>query len=257
MAQIITISSRQDNYIWLLMKDGYAVVVDPGEARPVERVLKEQGLRLVAILLTHHHDDHVGGVAELLASHPDCRLYGPHEAQLNHFQALQPLQDGDMLPLPELETEFQVLALPGHTQSHIGFYGPLGLFCGDVLFGGGCGRLLGGTAEQMLASLQRLKALPAETWVYCAHEYTWDNLRFCLTVEPDNQPLLERVRRCAKLRRQGVPTVPFPLAEELTTNCFLRTDQPNVRAAAQMMAMSECNNEIEIFVLLRQKKNNF
>ncbi len=256
MHQIVCIPSRKDNYIWLIKKDALALVVDPGEAEPVLARLTALGLQLHAILLTHHHHDHVDGVPALLAAFPACRLHGPDDAALAQaLPALERLRDGQRLGLPALGLEFEILHLPGHTRSHIAYLGQGALFCGDVLFSGGCGRLLEGTASQMFHSLQRLKQLPAGTKVYCAHEYTQSNLAFCLQVEPDNPALLARLRQVARLRQQGVPTLPSSLGDELSYNVFLRTAEPAVIAAAQIFSSSECENEIQVFASLREKKN--
>lgn len=256
MHQIVCIPSRKDNYIWLIKKDSLAVVIDPGEAAPVLERLQVLGLELHAILLTHHHYDHVDGVSELQAAFPGCRLYGPDEPALT-LPGLVRLADKQLLQLPPLALSFEVLHLPGHTQSHIAFFGHGWLFCGDVLFSAGCGRLLGGTASQMFDSLQRLKRLPAETLVYCAHEYTQSNLAFCQQIEPDNPALLTRLRQVARLRQQGLHTLPCTLGDELGYNVFLRTREPEVVAAAQIFSSSECGNEIQVFASLREKKNNF
>lgn len=255
MHQIVCIPSRKDNYIWLIKKGALAVVIDPGEAEPVLARLAALELELHAILLTHHHHDHVDGVPQLQAAFPECRLYGPDEPALG-LPGLVRLADGQQLNLPALGLSFEVLHLPGHTLSHIAYWGQGWLFCGDVLFSAGCGRLLGGTASQMFHSLQRLKRLPAETLVYCAHEYTQSNLAFGQQIEPDNPALLARLRQVARLRQQGVPTLPSTLGDELSYNVFLRTEEPEVIAAAQLFSSSECENEIQIFASLREKKNN-
>jgi hydroxyacylglutathione hydrolase len=227
--RIEAIPAFEDNYIWALRHGGTVAVVDPGEAAPVLHFLERTGDRLCAILVTHRHGDHVGGIAELVARHP-APVYGP---ALEAAEVVtRPLQDGARVALPELEVEFEVLHVPGHTLGHISYYRPGVLFCGDTLFGAGCGRVFEGTLEQMHASLARLAALPADTRVYCAHEYTQSCLRFAATVEPGNPAIAERAARVAGLRAAGRPSVPSPLAEELATNPFLRWDAPAVRAAA-------------------------
>ena len=255
MLQIITLPAGQDNYIWLIKKADQAVVIDPGSAEPVLERLRALDLKLHAILLTHHHHDHVAGVPALLAHYPEASCYGP--AMLaSMITNLTPLHDGAQLPLPAMDLTFDILHLPGHTQEHIAFYGQGALFCGDVLFAGGCGRLLGGTAEQMFDSLQRIKQLPPETLIYCAHEYTANNLAFGLLIEPDNPHLLRRIQMVARLRQQGLPTLPCTLSEELATNVFLRTHLPGIKSSAERIAMAMCKNEIQVFASLREKKNN-
>lgn len=255
MLQIITLPARQDNYIWLLKKGQHALVVDPGDAAPVIERLQQLQLDLDAILLTHHHADHIAGVPELLRHYPQALCYGP---QLPHpeLPSKNPLVDGQILRLDTLGLSFNIMQLPGHTPEHIAYEGEGCLFCGDVMFAGGCGRLLDGTAEQMYQSLQRIKQLPEQTQIYCAHEYTQGNLAFCQWVEPDNPQITERLRAISKLRQQGLPTVPSVLADELATNVFLRTQLPQVRHWAERHALRECENEIHVFAILREKKNN-
>jgi hydroxyacylglutathione hydrolase len=255
MLQVITIPARQDNYIWLIIKGQHAVVVDPGDAKPVLERLQMLELTLDAILLTHHHHDHIDGVPQLLAQYPDAVCYGPC---VKHplLDSQIPLNDGQTLSLPQMKISFEIMALPGHTREHIAYFGHGALFCGDVLFAGGCGRLLDGTPEQMYDSLQRIKLLPPETLIYPAHEYTQSNLTFCQRVEPNNQLLAERIRVVSKLRHQNVPTLPTHLVDELTTNVFLRTHIPAVQQWAELNAQCKCENEIQVFAMLREKKNN-
>lgn len=255
MLQIITLPARQDNYIWLLKKGQHALVVDPGDAAPVIERLQQLQLDLDAILLTHHHQDHIAGVPELLRHSPQALCYGP---QLPHplLPSKIPLVDGQVLRIPSMDLSFNIMQLPGHTPEHIAYEGEGCLFCGDVLFAGGCGRLLDGTAEQMYQSLQRIKQLPEQTQIYCAHEYTQSNLAFCQRVEPANPRTAERLRAISKRRQQGLPTVPSELADELATNVFLRTQLPQVRHWAELQALRECENEIHVFAILREKKNN-
>ncbi len=195
MLQVSPVRAFSDNYIWLIRAPadpGAAVVVDPGDDRPVEEALQQQGLRLGAILVTHHHADHVGGVVALVARH-GAPVFGPAREKMPC--AVQALDDGGTAALDHLGLQFSVMAVPGHTLGHIAYAGHGALFCGDTLFSAGCGRLFEGTAAQMLASLDRLAALPDDTQVYCAHEYTLSNLRFAAAVEP-TQPAHRRRARC-------------------------------------------------------------
>ncbi|AEY01110.1 hydroxyacylglutathione hydrolase GloB [Oceanimonas sp. GK1] len=253
---VISIRAFNDNYIWLIGNGRQAAVVDPGDAAPVQALLAERGLELVAILITHHHQDHTGGVPALLADWPDAALYAPADERLPAPGAIA-LHDGDPVALPALGLELRVLSVPGHTRGHIAYYGNRLLFCGDTLFSGGCGRLFEGTPEQMHQSLARLAALPDDTQVYCAHEYTQSNLAFCHAVEPDNPALLNYMKEVAKLRQQDVPTLPSTLGREKAVNVFLRTAEPAVRAAAEQQAMRELNEEHEVFAALRRWKDHF
>jgi hydroxyacylglutathione hydrolase len=253
---ITPLPAFNDNYLWLLARGGHAVVVDPGDAEPVQRALDDQGLELDAILVTHHHGDHVGGVAEL-ASRADATVYGPRSESIPRRDVA--LAAGDVVEV--LGVRFDVFDVPGHTAGHIAYFAaaltPPALFCGDTLFAGGCGRLFEGTPAQMLASLDRLAALPDDTRVYCAHEYTLANLRFALAVEPGNAALMQRVDAVRALRTRGTPTVPSLLAEERATNPFLRTDVLAVRAAAQAHGAAAQADRVAIFAALRAWKNDF
>lgn len=246
--QIEPIPAFEDNYIWALRKDGHIAVVDPGESAPVLRFLEATGDRLCAILVTHRHGDHIGGIAELVARHP-VPVYGP--AREAAEVVTHPLADGARVTLPALGIYFMVLEVPGHTLGHVAYYRPGVLFCGDTLFGAGCGRVFEGTMAQMQASLARLIELPPETLVYCAHEYTQSCLRFAHTVEPDNAAIAVRSADVAKLRAAGQPSVPFTLAEELATNPFLRWNAPGVIAAATARLGHSPANDTETFAAIR------
>ena len=247
-----------DNYIWMLHDGRQAIVVDPGEAAPVEQALHRWGLTLQAILVTHHHADHVGGVDALRAA-TDAQVYGPARERIP--EPLVRLAQGDTVNA--LELQFQVIDVPGHTAGHIAYYcpdmdgAPL-LFCGDTLFSGGCGRLFEGTPAQMLDSLDRLAALPGNTRVCCTHEYTLSNLKFARAVEPGNAALLHYSSQCEALRAQNQPTLPSHMALEQDINPFLRVRQSPVAQAAQGYdAQVSLDDAVAVLAALRQWKNEF
>ena len=252
------ITAFKDNYIWCIRAGGRAVVVDPGEAAPVLAALQAAGLRLTGILLTHHHADHIGGVAELVRTLGTVPVYGPADDRIT--EATVRVRDGDRLVLDALCDDglaFDVLEVPGHTSSHVAFHGHGTLFSGDTLFSVGCGRMFEGTPPQMSASLDRLAALPAETLVFCGHEYTAANIAFARAVEPDNAAIDEWARAVDALRNCGRPSLPSTLRTEVATNPFLRCAEPAVAAAAAAHAGRPLSGPVEVFAELRAWKNTF
>ena len=254
MFEIIRIPAFKDNYIWLLRKGASAVVVDPGEAHGVLEVLARERLTLSSILITHHHHDHQDGVAGLLLRYPAAEVFGPAMESITGLT--RPLRGGETIAPAGLGVELQVLAVPGHTLGHLAYYGQDTLFCGDTLFGAGCGRLFEGTPAQMFDSLKRLAALPEQTAVYCAHEYTEFNLRFALTIEPGNRQLQQREAEVAVARGKGLATVPSTLALENSTNPFLRCSEPEVVASA-LGAGASSADPLAVFTALRERRNGF
>ena len=261
--KIVPLRAFNDNYIWLLRRNDTAVVVDPGDEAPVLAYLEQHRLTLSAILVTHHHGDHIGGIEELLAhaGHPgQVPVFGPASETIETVN--RPLADGDRVELPQLGVTFEVIAVPGHTRGHIAYYGrnihSCGvLFCGDTLFACGCGRIFEGTPTQMWRSLSRLAALPGDTRAYCAHEYTQANIRFALAVEPDNAALQARAAEVAKLRAADQATVPSTLSLELATNPFLRWDAPAVINAACRFSGQTLTEPEQVFTAIREWKNKF
>ena len=257
-ASIRPIKAFSDNYIWLISRRGVACVVDPGDAAPVLAQLEQDKLKLIAILLTHHHADHVGGVKELVQA-TGATVFGPAMERLPHCD--HPLSEGDRVELDSLDTFLGVLDVPGHTAGHIALAGEVSgepvLFCGDTLFAGGCGRLFEGTPAQMHASLSKLAALDPKTAVYCAHEYTLSNLKWACQVEHHNQSLQAWQQHATSLREKDIPTVPSNIGQELSCNPFLRTRQPDVARAAASWASRELTSEVEVFAALREWKNSF
>ncbi|MBI4740928.1 MAG: hydroxyacylglutathione hydrolase [Betaproteobacteria bacterium] len=253
MFDVIRIPAFKDNYIWLLRGGASAIVVDPGDARPVLDVLERGALSLAAVLITHHHADHQGGIDDLLARFP-AQVFGSAAESITGITT--PLHGGETIRIAAPDAEFRVIPVPGHTRGHLAYYGAGCLFCGDTLFGAGCGRLFEGSAAQMSGSLARLAALPDDTAVYCAHEYTEANLRFALAVEPGNQRLQDRVRDVSAARAKGLPTIPSTLALEKATNPFLRCAEAEVIAAARGRK-ADVKNAAEVFAVLREWRNGF
>ncbi len=259
--KIRPIPAFNDNYIWLLQQDNNpsVCVVDPGDATPVLALLTAQGLTLESILITHHHADHIGGVAQLQAAFPAVQVYGPQSAKihcLNHT-----LKQDQTVTV--LGVDFTVLEVPGHTLDHIAYFAsasdqhPPILFCGDTLFAAGCGRIFEGTAPMMLASLQKLSGLDASTRVYCAHEYTLANLRFALAAEPDNQDLQERMATSTRVRQAHKPTLPSTIDWENRTNPFLRCHKEVIAQTVAAHCGVEVQDTTTTFAQLRAWKDNF
>jgi hydroxyacylglutathione hydrolase len=258
MLEIIPIPAFADNYIWLLRKGNVAAIVDPGDAAPVITYLERSGTTPRAILATHHHGDHVGGIPALLARW-QVPVFGPAREKIPG--RTQALSGGDSIEVSGVDATFNVIDVPGHTSGHIALFGEFAggpvLFCGDTLFTGGCGRLFEGTPDQMWASLSALAALPPETRVYCGHEYTLANLRFALAVEPDNTDLRAREVGEQAKRGRGEPTVPSTIGVERATNPFLRAHLPEVRLAVAAHTGQAMANDVESFAALREWKNKF
>jgi hydroxyacylglutathione hydrolase len=252
MFEIVPLPAFKDNYMWTLRDARHAAVVDPGEARPVLDYLARERLQLVAILATHHHPDHVGGIAELIASHR-VSVFGPKGEPIPEMT--HPVSGGNRVAIAELGAEFSVIEIPGHTRAHVAYYGAGSLFCGDTLFACGCGRVFEGTAEQMYSSLQKLAALPDETKVYCGHEYTLANVQFALRVDPRNPALLELEKRSRALREAGKPTLPSTLGEERATNPFLRCLEPAVIDSANDYLGARISDPVRVFAAIREWKN--
>jgi len=257
------IPAFDDNYLWLIHNSQNAIIVDPGDAVPVQAYLNQHSLKLCGIVLTHHHPDHIGGVAELLrhAGAP-IPVYGPMaDQQSGRIAAISHgCTDNEIIHIAELGLDFRVIDVPGHTSTHNAYYCQAlsSLFCGDTLFAGGCGRLFEGTPAQMLHSLKKLATLPSDTRIYCAHEYTLSNLRFAVAVEPHNAALQARYQQVSAQREQGISTVPSLLATEIATNPFLRADSPDIIHTLQdHNKLSDATDEVSVFAAVRLWKNTF
>ena len=254
MAELVIqpIEAFSDNYIWLLTRRDQAFVVDPGDAAPVMERLETCNLNLQGILITHHHFDHIGGV-EALVSKTGCQVWGPKNKNMPFINTV--LGEGDAVSV--LGTQFDVIEIPGHTLDHIAYVGGGAVFCGDTLFVGGCGRVFEGTLPMMRQSLARLRDLPGETRVYCAHEYTLANLAFAQTVAPQDDAILARTAECQELRSMGLPTVPSSIDRERSSNPFMRWDDPTIRDALTLHGWNIPEDGDIVFAELRQWKDNY
>jgi hydroxyacylglutathione hydrolase len=255
MFNVVPLRAFRDNYIWTLRHGQNVAVVDPGDAAPVIDYLNRERARLVAILATHHHADHVGGIAELRSRHAEVRVYGPRDEPIGTLT--HPVGGGDTVALPEIDARFEVVDIPGHTRRHIAYYGAQTLFCGDTLFACGCGRVFEGTPEQMLASLSRLAALPDDTRVYCGHEYTLANIAFAKAVEPANEALAALEAEAKRVRAEDRPTLPSTIGREKATNPFLRCLVPEVAGAVEAYLGRRATSPVAVFAALREWKNRF
>jgi hydroxyacylglutathione hydrolase len=254
--KVLAIPAFEDNYIWLIHDGKHGVVVDPGDAEPVIEVLRATGLHLSGILITHHHGDHTGGIQRLAGLY-GCAVIGPKGEDIAGLT--RRVDAGDAVALPGLGLQFTVLDVPGHTRGHVAYYCAQfrWLFPGDTLFAAGCGRLFEGTHEQMFQSLSRLAALPDDTRVFCAHEYTLNNLAFALAADPHNPALIERVGVEEAKRRDGLPTIPTTIAIEKRTNPFLRTSDPDIVRTLAMRRHIEAQDPVAVFAGLRDWKDVF
>lgn len=249
---LISIPAFQDNYIWVLADDkDRCIIVDPGEAAPVMKAIEENGWQPEAILLTHHHNDHVGGVPALREKFPHLEVYGPKETQ--NKGTTRVVEEGQNVLI--LEWEFSVFATPGHTSGHICFYSFPYLFCGDTMFSGGCGRLFEGTPEQMYKSFQKINALPEETIICCAHEYTLANMKFALSILPQDPAIQDYYHKVKELRAKKLNTLPVILKNERQINLFLRTD--DIDLINKINQETKMQQPEQRFAWLRSKKDNF
>lgn len=261
MLNVQAVNAFDDNYIWLIHRpeQPQVVIVDPGDAAPVIAAITAQSLQPVAIFITHHHWDHVGGIDELLAHYSQHHIpvYGPAQETIPHIS--QPLGEGDTIYIDALEADFRVLDVPGHTAGHIAYVHTASnnnmVFVGDTLFAGGCGRLFEGTPAQMHDSLNRIAALPDDSQVYCAHEYTEDNLIFARIAEPDNTALQARQQTVQQQRAKNLATVPSLLADEKASNPFLRCAQPAIIRAAEGFSGQKLQSGAEVFAAVRHWKD--
>lgn len=255
MINVSPIPAFTDNYFWSITnhEKKYAAIVDPGDAQTTLDALENSNLEPIALLITHHHNDHVGGIGGILEKYPDIPVYGPARELIPHIT--KALKEGDIVNLPRLDMQFEVLDVPGHTAGHIAYYAENSLFCGDTLFANGCGRVFDGSLKDLHESLLKIAKLPAETLIYCAHEYTLDNIGFAKWVEPDNQDLDVRQQQSWDLIDSRQATVPSTLELEFKTNPFLRTHIPEVITKAEEIAGRETQTSEEVFAILRVWKD--
>jgi len=256
MNTITPIAVLDDNYIWFIINNNnhHCLIFDPGDAKPTKQYIESQHLIPDAILLTHHHADHIDGAAQLSKEY-NIPIYGPAHDGIK--QVTHPLQEGDQINFPNLNLTFTILDLPGHTLGHIAYYDQHHLFPGDTLFSAGCGRIFEGSPADMYHALSKLAALPDSTQIYPAHEYTLANLRFAEAVEPENQAIKEQIEACEKLKELNQPSLPSTIAREKTINPFLRYQEKTVITAAEQHTNKKLESSADVFATLRQWKDHF
>jgi hydroxyacylglutathione hydrolase len=257
MLTVIPIRAFKDNYIWLLVNstNQHCAIIDPGDANPVIEYIENEHLTPTTILITHHHHDHSGGILALKEKYPAIAVYGPARETIPGVD--HKVTENDVIKLAPLGLSLSVLDIPGHTKGHVAYYGKYMLFCGDTLFAAGCGRLFEGTANQMYDSLSKIRHLPDNTFIYCAHEYTAANLRFAEAVEPDNADIQQRKQAVALQMEQHVPSLPSTLLLEKLTNPFLRCDQGSVLKSIRSQLHEKSPDPVSIFQALRAWKDKF
>lgn len=252
--KILQIPAFSDNYFWLLHENNskYAVAVDPGDYSPIIKSLEENNLELSDILVTHHHNDHIGGILELKKKFPNINIYGPSDSRI---PTTITVKDKDLIKLDSLKETFEVLNVKGHTNSHIAYYFKNKFFCGDTLFSCGCGRIFEGTYIDMHKAMAKIKKLPKETLIYCAHEYTLNNIGFAKLVDPYNLDLILRENQVKKLLSKNLFSVPSVLKNELKTNPFLRYDNVNIKNSIESHFNISLESEVEVFKYTRLWKD--
>ena len=250
MIQVIGVSTFTDNYVWLISNEvrEHVVIVDPGDAEPVIKEIQQRQMTPLAILITHHHHDVIDGVEELLLNFPDLVVYGPAPEPIT--QQTHAVTNGESVSFKELDLEFTVLEVPGHTANHIAFFGENSLFCGDALSGAGFGKVLDGSMDDIYTSIHRISQLPAETLIYCTHEYTIENLGFAIWADQDNPDIEKRLDTCRELLDSGRATIPFTLEDEFKTNPFLRTHIPELIKRIEEVAGRELQTPGEVFAAM-------
>ena len=253
--KLLPLPAFTDNYIWCFYNQTHCVVVDPGDASVVENFCQSNQLTLAAILITHHHADHTGGLPSLTKKYQGVDVYGPQNPAIRLIT--QHLSENDTIHISDLDLTFDITELPGHTLDHIAYIGHGGVLCGDTLFSAGCGRLFEGSPQQMLASLTKLSELPESTQVWCTHEYTLANLEFAKAVEPNNHELQSYTHWAKQMRQQNTPTLPSDIKTQKAINPFMRADQPMVKQSAERFAERQLVNELEVFAAVRRWKDSF
>ena len=255
MIKIHPVPAFDDNYIWVIHDHNHALIVDPGESQAVLDYLHTQQLQLTAILITHHHYDHINGVEEILKQHPQADVFAPDDRRITCANTR--VKEGSIVRFAQPHIDLHVLETPGHTLSHIVYHNDEYLFCGDTLFSLGCGRLFEGTPQQMLDSLNKIKELPRKLKVYCTHEYTLDNIRFTEAADPQNPQVEAYKLKVTELRQQNKPSLPSSIAQEITLNPFLRSDDIDLRNKLNDILKTSLNDEVSTFAALRSWKDHF